>query len=295
MGKKYATNGFRFQDGLSYNAVERIHSPNKKCADCADFVSVITLACEIGWSTPQGCANPQCFKTTYKTGGTERRAPQTDVWAIKSEFLSKRLGPAIETAPDVLGATVEPGQENLRAARLILWALVEQDYNSREWFLKEYGGAGCHLREVWDIALALPAEAIRLATAKVLSLIVTKQGPETKEPIGRQFGVTLKDWVVDAGYLRWKDEAALRALAKELKLLDDPAVVAYVSKQLKKPVGKVLPTTLALLDKKQLKDLFLKSGVDLAGKVPKEILGKEKPEEATEDGDELDAAAGGEE
>jgi hypothetical protein len=87
--------------------------------------------------------------------------------------------------------------------------------------------------------------------------------------IGIYLGLDLKkDWVMNEEYLTRKTKDELMVIGKNLGVFKSPEVLTYIREKLKL---KGTVDTLAL-KKGQLIDLFLKSGVSLEGRVPKEIL-----------------------
>lgn len=308
-GKKFETNGFRFDEGLPWNGVEAIQqTPKKQCLACNDFISVVFLSGEPDWRN-QACAKPECFRKTYIQRNVRQQAPSIDVDAIRREFFHNRIEAEMAKAPTV--QVVVPDLDPLvmlRANKLMLHALVNTDHALAQWFQKKYAPDDQQVvwysPKRWTVIDTMGLEVIESAINAALGCIIAGfYDAEVLSSIGALFGVSLKDWVITSAYLNKKDEKGLRALAREFGIMDDPIVQEWLKKQTQKAKAAWPSAKLENLDRAQLKDLFLKSGFDLAGKVPKEILGKQTlwdeldavaADAKTGDDDNLDAAAGAE-
>jgi ParB/RepB/Spo0J family partition protein len=287
VGKKYKTNGFRFDEGLPWDAVATIYSPKEQCLQCDDFITVVYLSGEPDHRT-QACAKPDCARKTYRQPAQERSVPYIDVRAIRRDFYYERL--TTEMGKRRFAVVSEAGdEESLRTSRFVLMALAGSDYTVRDWFQKKYApdNKDVSYRDAdrWALIQAMPPDMVQAAIVETVSVSIASSGDTAMQSIGKEFGITIRDWTISASYLNKKDEKGLRALAKELNILADANVQAYIEKQLGKAKGQWPSGKLEKLDKKQLKSLFLESGLDLKGKVPKEILGDKALQ------DELDEAA----
>ncbi|GAH41488.1 unnamed protein product [marine sediment metagenome] len=81
-------------------------------------------------------------------------------------------------------------------------------------------------------------------------------------------GISLKkEFAVTRDYLEKKTIREMLEFGESSGLFKDPNIRNYLIQKLKKKAGKY-----ASCKKSELVDLFLRSGVDLVGKVPAEIL-----------------------
>jgi ParB/RepB/Spo0J family partition protein len=78
----------------------------------------------------------------------------------------------------------------------------------------------------------------------------------------------VKEWTADEEYLQKKTKAELMAFGKKSGIFADKKVKDYLAKNFNKKA------TLGNIKKSELVDVFLKSGINLIGKVPDEILKK---------------------
>jgi hypothetical protein len=90
--------------------------------------------------------------------------------------------------------------------------------------------------------------------------------------VGAWLGMDLqKEWTINQEYLEAKTKAEMLSMGESLGILNDPKAQAFLYEKLGKKRGKI-----EACKKGELIRVFLESGVDLAGKVPDEILVKEK-------------------
>ncbi len=72
------------------------------------------------------------------------------------------------------------------------------------------------------------------------------------------------DWIITEEYLKKKTKAEIITLGHDLGVFEDPKARAYYDEN----IGKAIENC----KKTELIDIFIKSGVDLAGRIPAEIL-----------------------
>ena len=261
--KKYGTTGFRFHEGLDWGKVFQIYNaPKPKCAGCRDYISVIYLSGEPSYLT-RGCVNQGCAKTTYKQANSDAAyRPQIQPWEIRKKFYQE----AFPTACEKIDSADE------RFLRVACFGLFHSDWQMRKSFINRYNGGkeqdGRGTAALfWKIIQKKKDGDLRRMLADAVTDILSVAGAESLQALAAGvFGIDIKrDWRITADYLNKKDPKGLLAVGRELKLFDDPKAKAYLTGTLK---AKKLET----LEKKQLVALFLKSGVELKGKVPKEIL-----------------------
>jgi hypothetical protein len=91
-------------------------------------------------------------------------------------------------------------------------------------------------------------------------------GTTNRFAAARFLGINIgKEWKMTEEYLIKKTKAEIMAIGKKFKIFADPKAKAYLMKKFKgRDVDK--------LKKGELVDLIMKSGVELTGKVPAEIL-----------------------
>jgi ParB family chromosome partitioning protein len=93
-------------------------------------------------------------------------------------------------------------------------------------------------------------------------------GPQARRIIADHIGIDLKaEWRIDEEYLAKKTKAEILALMDKFQVKENPAVQTYLYEKLLKKRGKFDGCK-----KGELVELILKSGIDLAGIVPDEIL-----------------------
>lgn len=204
-------------------------------------------------------------------------------------FFADRLPKVTETlVPQVGGNDIE-------ILRLALMAIMVLDVATASKFanrsIPKYAGKQFHgymsvAKNIWPGIEAMPAdtsvllEALRDSSLDVfMKHLTTSSGnfrqyqPDSDYRKYRQIaalhlGVNLaKEWRFTEEYCEKKTTKELLQLGRKLGIFDDPKAQAYLFETLGKKRGKF-----ESCNKKELVAVFMKSGADLAGKVPDEIL-----------------------
>jgi hypothetical protein len=97
-------------------------------------------------------------------------------------------------------------------------------------------------------------------------------GPNGRHAIAQHFGIDLsKEWRITEDYLKAKTIKEILVFGKKLGFWQDKKAQAYLYEKLGKKRG-----AFESCKKTDLIKVILKSGMDLAGKVPEEILRVER-------------------
>ena len=287
-GKKYGTAGFRFHDKVGYNDHETVRysfTPDEKCRACPHFLTIIQDDGRPVQGDEQECFNKACLRSRVSKArgeerskkGAERKPGEPRVsWHgeyFRDAFLMKRL-------PDLI-PTFDPDDKKIKA--LLLVAATHGNGEAKESVQKFLGIKDP--RYSWYSQAKLDARILGLPWAKVKPLIheavkaiimegqiggASGFGTASRYLAGRFLGVDLgKEWAMTEEYLQKKTKAEILEIGRKLKIFADAKAKDYLQKKLKgRNVDK--------LKKGELVDLVLKSGVDLTGRVPEEILKEAK-------------------
>ena len=130
------------------------------------------------------------------------------------------------------------------------------------------------LDEKWRYIESLSNDEVQ-AIIKEAAIQITLQygfGPKTRHVIGSYLGFDLKrDWQLNEEYLNKKTIKEILAMGEKYNIFNDKKAQDFLYEVLLKKRGKF-----ANCKKKELVRVFLESGIDLAGKVPQEILEVDK-------------------
>lgn len=275
--KRCGTNGFRFQENVSWNDHESFSSwglqPVKKCRSCPDFLTILTELGEV--KVKQACFNLSCYKARERERRRGERidkdpdAPRVEWHGVyfREEFFKKRLPKKIK----------EVEASDIKIARLALFCFAKLDWSLYSWIAKQMGVKGCDHYENDDrvfnpiakMELEEIQEYLKKLSLKVL-MDATEMNVKGRRAAAEHFGIDLsKEWFVTREYLEKKTIKEMLAFGEKSGIFKDKKVQEYLTKTLKKKPGKF-----SSCKKTELIDLFLKSGMDLVGKVPDEILKK---------------------
>jgi ParB/RepB/Spo0J family partition protein len=271
--KKYGTNGFLFSDNKQYHQIY-VSRGKEACKACLNYVSIVGLDGKPTY--PQiVCKKSEigCYEKTYPGPGTSMPAMAQDLGPeFRRTYYRDGLIKAIEAAP----------HDDERILRIML-NVITDEYKTRQAFMKEAFDRNDDADRFdglwtvkWRAIETLKGDALRDALHRALLIRMRDEGflSGVLDHVATHFGVNLKNWTITTSYLSRKDAKQLVKLGKELAIFDDPKVQKYIDKQLTKSQARWPSGKPEKMDKKQLIECFMKSGLDLTGLVPKEIIGE---------------------
>ena len=284
--KQVGTNGFRFDDTVSYGDYQRFESwtgkPGKKCSDCPDFISIINLRGKI--EHKQACIGDRaCFNNICRTKTPEKKSLRSG-----AEDTEKKEGPRVdwhgryfrerfyhERIDVVLG---DLGADHVYILRGTLFSIFKSDQNAKQQFVRDAkmvrDDQAEHIylktEDIWDKITQMDAPALKEAIKAAAVRIVLHENLmySNLKPIGDHIGIDLaREWRINREYLDKKTIGEIHEIGEKHGIFADEKAQAFLFETLGKKRGKF--TT---CKKEQLIRVILESGVDLAGKVPSEIL-----------------------
>lgn len=308
--KKWGTNGVRFFEGYKqpqYSSFGkddygcRNKEPADKCLECKDFVTILEISGKL--KQKQACLNEKCY-TLLKTAKPKNErvdkerigsSPSRGEGQGEGEFSPAPEAPRVawhgqhfreEFYQEIMPSWIELlAPDDDKTLRLALTAILNSNNDAEEEFFVRYfgkkrtdadalGGYGRvynHVSEdkVWEFIVGMTGELLRQAI-KELAQYITMQKEKTEHTlrglIAAHLGIDLaRDWRITASYLDKKTKTEILTIGEQLGIFADPKAEAF----LKETLGK---RKFSALKKPELDRVILESGVDLAGKVPAEIL-----------------------
>jgi len=279
--RNFGTNGFRFAEDIGFGEFQAFwKKPGKDCLECKDFVTVLTLSGAA--SQQRACIGDEdCFhKTTKEAEVTAREQvkskkqsePEAKTWHgehFREQFYHEQIPLRMK----------EVGPREEKAKRLILASLLHSNDELKSWFGCTYMGKKvddtwdrCWVDndEMWQALESMKLEQIE-EILKEAALKVALQryfGSATRHLVGMHLGSDLaSEWRINEEYLDKKTIKEILALGEKFEIFADKKAKDFLYEKLNKKRGKFTNCK-----KTELKSIFLESGVDLAGKVPEEIL-----------------------
>jgi ParB family chromosome partitioning protein len=296
--KKYGTNGFRFFEGWgsrdNHYPFANNYGPDKKpgdkCLECKSFVTILELSGNA--HCKQACVGDvKCYQAirakplkTLKCTGPGDGIQQTDEPRVswhgqhfREEFYQATLPGVFSQVPN----------DDDRALRFALAAILNSNSEALQNFRIKYQGKNPErltyyepFEETWEVIEKMTGFMLRDAI-QGMALLIALQGDKTDHKVralmATHLGIDLaRDWRITPEYLEKKTRAELLALGEKLGIFADPKAEAFLKETLKKK-------KFTALKKGELVRMFMESGVDLAGKVPDEILRMEPRREFEEE------------
>lgn len=274
IAQEFKTNGFRLSDDITWDKFENFYDVSavrKQCWSCEKFLSIIKLSGNVLHG--RVCVDKQCFRSLRSgksDGGSGSDSGKQRVNSLGPEFQDLFYRDRVPAAASDLPFDDE------RILRLIARSLLHASSRCTEEFKKAYDVKGFLYQEKEKVWLALETlssdDLIRWIRKAALRLTLedVQFGFEMpmKHAVGKHFGLDLaRDWILHKEYLQRKTIPEILGICQDLKLLEAPEVKTFAATKLRLKTEKY-----DTLRKKDLIRLILESGIDLRGKVPKEIL-----------------------
>jgi ParB/RepB/Spo0J family partition protein len=293
--KKYKTRSARFDADFNWDSKREFsngeHMPNK-CLECEDFVSLVTIEGRIESGYGQGDArvcigDRKCFNSAQqsaraaeRTTDREKKKESVDAgkqarvtWHgeyFRNVFFKRRI-------PEVL-ASLKPEDEKIKT--LLIMCLAYANSSARSALRNKLG-----FRDAFGDNTPMFKKLLEQSYEKIVPLFreavkeVLLEGQNVSEGNWNSFGSSSrrlvaeflnidlsKEWAADEEYLKKKTRKELLAFGRKVKILTDPLARKFMAEKLK-----AKSPDPEKLKKSELVDVFLKSGVDLVGRVPDEI------------------------
>lgn len=288
--KAYHTNGFRFGMDISWNEYESFYGGKRpaKCKDCERFVTLINLDGEVSCRKvcigDKSCYHQQTREGSGdgsgKTSNGERSAPAWHGQFFRETFFKEQIPMRLRDVP----------ADDDRALQLALISLVKSNRECLHgWFgIKHRIGdfadmaeespedlrwSYLHDEDLIPAVTSMSREAI-LEDLKEASERVVTEGlvPDGRRMVAEHLGIDLaKEWRLNEEYLKKKTIKEMLKLGEDLEVFSDKKAQTFLYETLLKKRG-----SFKSCKKNELIRVFLESGVELAGKVPAEILEKEE-------------------
>jgi hypothetical protein len=170
----------------------------------------------------------------------------------------------------------EVSPRGVKAVHLALFALIQSNGHVRDWFSKNHvqdvDKRACWVGDdqIFGIIAPLPIqEASEVLKEAVLQVVMGRDfdGAGCRRLVAEHIGIDLaNEWRLNEEYFQKKTITEMLRFGEELGIFEDAKVQAYLH-------DKIERKDFSKCKKGELVDVFLRSGVDLTGKVPKEILG----------------------
>jgi hypothetical protein len=283
-GYEVNTTGFVFSDeGKGYNWYHSIYDWKlqiakkakrsvDKCLSCPSYITILELKGKINQDL--ACVGEaHCYKQIYEhlSRGEKSESKSANHGQEFREKLYQNLIPSLAAGLD---------NDDIRQLRLTLAAMLHTSHAALMWFRDTYtekkeDSYYYHVSGAWKIIETMDKDTLWQIIRKAVALNIKQEdfGHQARHMIALHLGVNLKhDWIITEEYLKKKTIPEILALGSSLKIFTDEKAVAFRDNTIK-------AKKFEACRKKDLISIILESGVDLAGKVPQEILDVKKNSE----------------
>jgi ParB family chromosome partitioning protein len=286
---KSGTNGFRFDENCGYGQFNEFNQhygkPGQKCKECAQFISIIDTTGKI--RTGQACVGKkECYnevraevkkdeKKKLQKAIRENPAAAPDpgtprvAWHgeyFREEFFKTEIPKVMNAMPAA----------DLSVLRVLLAGVLDNNPMAKETFgedhkiKKDKYSSYRSTKIAWAKILELdPAEICQALRQAAIDMVLWQNfGADMRYQVACHIGIVLsRDWRLHREYLEKKTTKELLYLGAALGIFKDEKALKFLYEVLLKK-RKRFDTC----KKEELIKIFLDSGIDLAGKVPDEIL-----------------------
>jgi ParB/RepB/Spo0J family partition protein len=285
----YKTNGFRFEKDLDWNEWERFYEypsafrPDKECKKCANFVTLLSIFGKV--EEKQVCLDKSCFtkkqrafQTTGKPGEKAAAAGPRVSWHgefFREEFLTERLpGKFAEHAPLADDESIRLAMFGFVSTshhfKSLLAEQMEEQKKIKDNFSLFYVEGNVRLWQLIEKMNMGEVKAWLVKFAEDIILNRSEVSADARLKIAEFLGVKLlKEFSVTEEYLKKKTIKEMIEFGKKSKLFAEPKMMVYI-------VDKIKKKTFEQCKKTELISCFMKSGVDLVGRIPEEIIPAKK-------------------
>lgn len=282
--KNYKTNGFRFKEEVDWNEWNRFYEyagnfrPDKECEECGSFLTLLTFLGKV--DEKQVCVDTACFarkKRAHENRGKPEKAkaagPRVS-WHgefFREEFMAGRI-------PEKF--TEHKPLEDEDTIRLTMFGFVSTGHHFKSMLadeMKEKGKIKSSLSlfykegnvRLWRLIAKMEIGEVKAWLVKFAEDIIMDRlevSADARLKIAEFLGVKLlKEFAVTEEYLKKKTIKEMLEFGKKSKLFAEPKMMVYLADKIKKKEFEKCKKT-------ELMDVFLKSGVNLIGKIPAEIM-----------------------
>lgn len=279
--KEFETNGFKLSEDVNYGDYQAfsdyyLPKPVKKCKECQYFLTIIQR--DGRPSTERACfGDKSCYNSLKrkqeqrgkKKEYVDENAPRVD-WHgehFREEFFKWRIPEKYK----------EYGSKDEKVAWLTLYVVARMNHGVKNWLAERVGieswkfDSRMMFRKLSMLDYDELLELIREATLQlIMNGNVTDHAGRlhTAEHLGIKLE---KEWAMTKDYLEVKTIKEMLNFGDKLGIFKAKKAENYLTKKLKKKPGRF-----DKCKKTELIELFLKSGVNLVGKVPDEIIPKKE-------------------
>ncbi len=273
--KNYRTTGFRFKEEMDWDNFRCFHGyagsfkPDNDCKKCENFVTLLTVLGKV--DEAKACIDKVCF-ARKESAWSRRRDPEKKkvdgsgprvTWHgehFREEFLSSTLPKRYELF----------GHADIKMAHMSLFAFVKLDNELLSFMAKEIKLKEHYLdKKLFECIGKMDRDEVQELLQKCALKVIMKHWSvscEGRLAAATHLGVNLKkEFAVTKEYLEKKTIREMLEFGKKFKLFAEPKMMVYL-------VDKIKKKEFEKCKKAELIEVFLKSGVDLVGKVPAEIL-----------------------
>jgi len=269
--RSYGTNGFRFSEDTPWGSYKTFSNwdpkPAKKCKACPHYLTLIYIEGKV--DEGKVClGDPDCKSAIgreVKREEIEKGERPRSTWHgehFREQFLAKRIPEKYK----------ELNHSHIKIARIALFAFIKLDQEILHFMAKKVKLEKSYLDKcLFERIEKMELDEIQELMQQCALKVVMGRYPVTcagRLTVAKHIGINLmKEFAVNKDYLEKKTIREMLDFGEKSKIFKSKKTQDYLVNVLKKK-----PDKFNSCKKTELIDLFLKSKVNLVGKVPEEIM-----------------------
>ncbi len=279
--KHYKTTGFRFKEEVDWDEWQRFYQhgqafmPDKQCKECKDFITLISYKGQV--DEEKACINKSCYNRRDKAWQNRGKSDKKEAAAgsrvswhgefFREEFLTKKLpGKFAEHAPLADDESI----------RLAMFGFASTGHHFKSMLAKDDDLSLFYVEgnvRLWQLIEKMNMGEVKAWLVKFAEdIILNRQevSADARLKIAEFLGVKLlKEFSVTEDYLQKKTIKEMLIFGQRADLFTRKKMLDYLQNTIKK-------STYTKCKKTELIDCFMKSGVELVGRIPEEIIPAKK-------------------
>lgn len=247
----------------------------KECRKCKSFASIVRLQGDVYYKA--ACIGEKSCYRSMTSGAKDPAgagAPRNRNHGpeFRERFFQEQIPLRVQD--------VDP--ETDKALHLALFALLKSNHDARIWYGRTHGVGKVESpgepwarlvisdRDLFQSITELSGEEARLRIRNVSAVVALQDDAmAAREHVASYLGVDVaREWRIHKEYLEKKTKAEILAMGEDLGILQEKQVQDFLFEKIGKKRGRF-----DTCKKGELIQVFLESGVDLAGRIPAEMLG----------------------
>lgn len=272
------TNGFRFSDEVDHNEWQYMYQAYSKCRECGSFLSLLRIDGKV--NNPMGCFGGAGCLSKLQNRAVDQQSGSDD-GRSKAQSRAKEHGEYFREQfyQEIIEKRVNDNCQMNEITRdlLALFSLLKEvpwlrEGFAKRWMIEEDVSSYYWIKEkdLFSTLLKMNNGDLKVELSYVIGELAagSEFGAGSRHAVAEYVGIDLSlEWCPTEEYFAKKTKAEILAFGESSGVFENEKVLSYMAE-----LGISSADSIPKLNKPALVRLFMKSGLDLQGLVPDEIL-----------------------